>query len=197
MFNAMKCLSSIILLALTLLACQKEKSPDNNVKNESRTVAPVSERLNLPDTAKVNMLHWLRMDLAAFGCLLENEFSYRHPQYNCSLRNYKNDGDPCKNTQAYYEGLTFPDDKRIEIHSLIDTIMLDFEHGELRQIDLQFTSSLTEKEVRHIFSIDSADLPQNVVAIDYHEADSGRINGLMLVGFEHIGAGDVDCSEMQ
>jgi hypothetical protein len=150
MFNGMKCLSSIILLALTLLACQKEKSPDNNLKNESRTVAPVSERLNLPDTAKVNMLHWLRMDLASFGCLLENEFGYRHPQYNCSLKNYKNNGDPCKNTRAYYEGLTFPDNKRMEIHSLIDTIMLDFEHGDCVRLIYSFAPILQKKK-RDIF----------------------------------------------
>ena len=73
--------------------------------------------------------------------------------------------------------------------------LLEFEHGELRQASLTFSSRFTVNEVQYLFGIDPTRLPENVMLVSYNEDDEGKTNMLTLVGFEHIGSGDVDCAE--
>ena len=58
-------------------------------------------------SARIELMTWPRMNAASFGCYMEKTMGYRDKRFNCSLTHYKNAGDPCKNTDAYYEGPAF------------------------------------------------------------------------------------------
>jgi hypothetical protein len=128
---------------------------------------------------------WPRSRVDDFGCFLEKTFGYVDKKFNCRLKNYINKGDPCKNTTAYYEGPTFPENKAKEVHPLAKSIELSWEHGELQNLIITLNKKMTDAEVRKTFTLSEAASIQQC----------GLKNTcILLVGFDHMGAGDVDCS---
>ena len=55
---------------------------------------------------------WPRMTSPTFGCYVETAFGYRDKRFNCALKQYRNTGDACKNTKAYYEAWRSPTGSR-------------------------------------------------------------------------------------
>jgi hypothetical protein len=153
----------------------------------ARDAAPVLSRHDL--------LGWPRARADRFGCFLERELGFRDPRFNCALKRYVNQGGPCHDTDAYYEGPTFPDEKARRIHPLISQIQLSWEHGALQDVWVIFTRRLSEREVREALHLPDPGrpLPDNVMSLDISDC-SKDATCLSLTGFEHIGSGDVDCS---
>lgn len=153
-----------------------------------------------PAESRYDILSWARMPVDKFGCMLENEFGYRDKKFNCSLVNYKNKSTPC-NAKEYYEGLIFPKEKVQSVHSKIDSIGLDFEHGDLRRINIVFKENLPILDVQRMFRLPRQNdrLPENVMKITFSENISskekkrGFTKWLSIVGFEHMGAGEMVC----
>ena len=129
---------------------------------------------------------WLRMKADDFGCLLERDFSFKDKKFNCALKGYKNSGDPCKNTQAYYEGPTFPQNKVKQVSPLIESIDLTWEHGELQGMSVTLIKKIPENEVRNLFKLPKLASVQNC---------SLKSTCIVLTGFEHMGEADVECDE--
>lgn len=139
---------------------------------------------------------WPRATLPEFGCFLEKEFGYKDVRFNCSLKNYKNAGDPCKNTEAYYEGITFPEKYVKKINPAIKSIDLSWEHGELQSVSLSFKSKLATKKIRHLFKLPVNENGVHANIMSYSIQDCHKsYNCLTLQGFDHMGAGDVDCGD--
>ena len=107
----------------------------------------------LSNIKKSDLLSWPRSNVAQFGCFLEKSFGHRDERFNCSLKEYVNSGDPLKNTVAYYEGPIFPKDKASAVNSLIESIDLSWEHGELQAVNVDFKRKMTEKEVIAAFKL--------------------------------------------
>ena len=168
----------------------------------------------------VNVSTWPQMSVSAFGCYLEKTFGYRDKRFNCSLKGYKNQGDPCKNTDAYYEGPTFPRNLATKVYPLATDIELSWEHGELQEVRIMLAGTLNEVEVRNAFKLPRAaatalspaereTLPENIEDTDIqypsdpiHRSPATRPSDpsrgqtvVVLEGFDHIGAGDVDCGD--
>ena len=142
--------------------------------------------------ATVNILDWPRMPSAAFGCFMEKTLGHRDPRFNCNLKSAK-PGDPCIDTNAYYAGPTFPPSLATRVHPLASDIDLDFEHADLRMVSIKLTGKFSDAEVRTAFGLPGdAARPQNIMSISVHDC-SLVSTCLTLQGFEHIGAGDVDC----
>jgi len=141
-----------------------------------------------------DVLSWPRMSAAKFGCYLEKTFGYKDKKFNCSLKDYKNQGDVCKNPEAYSEGPEFPVSKSSAIHPLIETARLSFEHGELQEVSFTLKKILPEAEVRRIFKLPAANAttPENVMNIIIQNCGKDS-TCLSIEGFEHNGAGDVGC----
>jgi hypothetical protein len=152
--------------------------------------------------SKYPLLTWLRKSPVDISCMLESQLGYQDRRFRCG-RKYVNKGDPCRNTKEYYKGLQIPEKLIPRIHPLFEDMTLFFEHGNLQMIVIEFKDSMTIGQIKSIFALPltQTDFPPNVIYIDYgydertpgktHDAKYSR--ELILTGFEHMGAGDVDC----
>ncbi|WP_175748414.1 hypothetical protein [Burkholderia pyrrocinia] len=168
----------------------------------------------------VDIRAWPRMSSPAFGCTLEKTFAYRDKRFNCALKKYRNTGDACKNTTAYYEGPAFPDRLAARVHPLATKVELDWEHGDLQMVTVTLKGTWNETDVRKAFGLPRAEgrklteaelrkQPDNLMdtSIQYPSSPTddslGRrpsdpahgTTAVMLYGFDHMGAGDVECGE--
>ncbi len=146
------------------------------------------------DLKRDDILSWPRAGLQEFGCFLEREFKHKHPRFNCSLKNYQNEGDPCKNTEAYYEGVEFPASKVNEVDPSISTISLSWEHGDLQSVSIAFKAKANESQIRTKFHlpVKEQNPRQNVMSYSIQDC-SLKSNCLFLQGFDHLGEADVEC----
>lgn len=173
-----------------------------------------------PPKPTVDIRAWPRMSSPAFGCTLEKTFDYRDKRFNCTLKKYRNTGDACKNTKAYYEGPAFPDRLAARVHPLATKVELDWEHGDLQMVTVTLKGTWNEADVRKAFGLPRAEgrklteaelrkQPDNLMdtSIQYPSSPTddslGRrpsdpahgTTAVMLYGFDHMGAGDVECGE--
>ncbi|ALX15930.1 hypothetical protein P350_31440 [Burkholderia cepacia JBK9] len=180
---------------------------------------PATTGATLPKPA-VDIRAWPRMTSPRFGCYVETALGYRDKRFNCALKKYRNTGDACKNTKAYYEGPAFPDRLAASVHPLATKVDLNWEHGELQMVTVTLKGTWNATEVRKAFGLPRAEgsklteaelrsQPGNVMdtsvqypsdALDESLAKrpSNPARGttaVMLYGFDHMGAGDVDCGE--
>ena len=139
---------------------------------------------------KIDIRTWPRMPIDEFGCMMERTFEYRHERFNCSLKNYENNGDPCVNYEEYYEGFEFPENLAKKVHPWMKSISLDWEDGRLQAVSFQFDGEHSEEQILSEFGIDPDDLPDNMITVDAEN------NNLFIQGFWHMGAGDVGCDEL-
>jgi hypothetical protein len=157
---------------------------------------PMSAARSAPPIASdIHLLTWPRMPVEQFGCYLEKSFGHRDARFNCSLENYENQGDPCKNTEAFYEGPEFPQALAAEVNPLATDVDLAWEQGQLQQVTITLKGRLTEEQARRALDLpdaDSHDTPENVMYIDVQYPDAAS-TAVSLTGFDHMGAGDVDC----
>jgi hypothetical protein len=152
-----------------------------------------SQAANLA-SASTDIIPWARAAAPNFGCAMEKNFAYRYPHFNCALKRYRNKGDPCKNPDAYYEGPVFPQSLIQKIHPLVTNVTLSWEHGELQGILLTLKGQFSDSEIRRAFKLPLENaLPENVMRIDIGHENKG-LTDIYLMGFDHMGAGDVDCS---
>ena len=146
----------------------------------------------------------MRMNPVEIGCLLQTELNYRDSIFNCDYKTpYINKGDPCKKTDAYYEGPILPASVFKKMHPAIEEMHFDFEHGNLREISMTFSDSLLIDSVKAFFKLpkDNRHLPEDVMQISYGENFTSLrkpVNPkytifLSVTGFEHMGSADVEC----
>ena len=142
--------------------------------------------------AGMKILDWPRMTSPAFGCLLEKTLGHRDPRFNCALKSVK-PGDPCIDTADYHAGPKFPPALAPRVHTLASNVDLAFEHGQLQSVTVMLTGKFSEAEVRRAFGLpDDAARPANVSSISVQDC-SLLSTCLVVQGFEHMGAADVDC----
>lgn len=149
------------------------------------------------------LITWLRKSPVEISCMLESQLGYIDPVFKCGNKNYVNKGDPCKKTKEYYEGLQIPDNVAFHIYPLFKTITLAFEHGNLQDLSIEFNDSMTIDKIKELFNLPSErnKFPDNIMYIWYGEnisasnkpTDPKYTRWLTIVGFDHLGAGDVDC----
>jgi len=140
-----------------------------------------------------NVLSWPRMSIPDFGCFLEKTFGFKDPKFNCSLKNYKPSGDPCSNTDGYYEGFEFPNELVSKIHPLLDNIGLAWEHGDLQSVSFSFKKKISSDALKKAFRIpNEKSYPENIMSIGIQNCSRDGVC-LLIQGFDHMGAGEVDC----
>ncbi|MBK7963339.1 MAG: hypothetical protein IPK04_20405 [Bdellovibrionales bacterium] len=88
---------------------------------------------------------WPRAHVKEFGCFLEKEFGYKDKKFNCSLKQYTNKGDPCKNTAEYNEGPEFPKALAGKVNAKIESIDLAWEHGDLQNVSITLKENIQRK----------------------------------------------------
>ncbi|CAB3968690.1 hypothetical protein BCO9919_03373 [Burkholderia cenocepacia] len=177
---------------------------------------PSSGTLLPKPTADIRALP--RMTSPKFGCYVETSFGYRDKRFNCALKQYRNTGDACKNTKAYYEGPAFPDRLAASVHPLATKVDLDWEQGRLQMVTVTLKGTWNEADVRKAFGLPRAEgsklteaelrsEPGNLMdtSVQYPSSPldeslakrpSNPARGttaVMLYGFDHMGGGDVDC----
>lgn len=138
--------------------------------------------------SKTDFTSWPRANAKEFGCFLEKSFGQKDEKFNCELKSYKNSGDPCKNTKEYYEGPTFPREKVGKVNRRIEDIQLSWEHGELQSVSVVMKKKYPAKELKNIFKLPEAASIQDC---------SLKATCIVLTGFDHMGAGDANCSVNQ
>jgi hypothetical protein len=141
--------------------------------------------------ARYNISAWPRTSVSNFGCFLEKKFGYKDAKFNCSLKKYEVTGDPCK--KKYYEGVAFPQMLAPRIHPLVKYIGLEWEHGELQSLTLEFTEKIDAQFVKKAFGLDLERIHvKNIMSAGIQDCTQGGAC-LIVLGFDHIGAGDISC----
>jgi hypothetical protein len=130
--------------------------------------------LNTPLDPK-NPLTWVKASSREFGCMLEKEFQYVDTKFNCSLADYSNEYDPCKNPRKYYEGPLFPKAFAHKVHPKAVGIDLSWEQGVLYNTVVFFDKSTTDDEIRKSFH-----LPSN------YFLGNCSLPCLHIQGYEHV-----------
>ncbi len=102
---------------------------------------------------KKDVTTWPRASVREFGCFLEKQFGHKDKKFNCLLKTYVNKGDPCLNTEVYYEGPQFPNALAKKIDPIIDSVDLIWEHGKLQSLALTLDRRYSEKEMRKKFKL--------------------------------------------
>jgi hypothetical protein len=161
-------------------------------------VIPASPKEQKEPLKSSELLAWPRMNVSDFGCLLETKFGLKDPVFNCSQDFHSRDwGDPCRNTEAYYSGPEIPDTVGPSIHPKIKSLRLSWEHGRLQDLGIVFNGVVTSSEIEELFGLElGKKLPANIISADLQECGKGT-SCLSLTGFDHVGAGDVDCEQSE
>lgn len=156
--------------------------------------------------ANYSLRAWSRMEAADFGCWMERALGHRDAKFNCDLKNYKNTGDPCTNTDQWYEGPKFPKALVARVHPLATRIGVDFEHGDLRMIIVELAGEFSDQQVRKAFDLPDEQERQRqfgrpidpahplIMSLDVRNCGEDK-TCLDIQGFDHMGAGDADCGE--
>ena len=171
-----------------------ERSPLRRIRLLGALALLAAPALAEPALSKTDVLTWPRARADAFGCFLEKSFAIRDPRFNCALKGYVNNGDPCKNVDAYVEGPKFPDGEARLIDPSVASVELTWEHGELQSVELTLKKAAPEARVRRLFQLPAKGAPSraNVMSVDVQQCGKDA-TCLAVQGFDHMGAGDVDC----
>ena len=138
------------------------------------------------------LLSWFEMSPAEFGCMMEQTYGHRNERFNCSLTDYENNGGPCFNDEEYYEGPEFPEELVKQVHPWLKRITLEWEGGRIRLAWFHFDNEPSDEAIIAEFGIDLKKYE------DYFYPQIEPNHGsLIIVGFMHTGAGDLDCDEME
>lgn len=189
--------AALLALALALTGCKSPSPAPAATPDAGPPAAPKPKPE--PDAGRKPLaaaLEWPRMRADRFGCFLERELGVRDKRFNCSTKGYENKGDPCKETEAYYEGPAVPDSVLDRLDPGLTTVELSWEHGALQAATLTFDGVLTQAEAFERVGLPPTGqpLPANVQRAKV-EACSKAATCLTLTGFDHQGAGDVECPE--
>lgn len=150
---------------------------------------------------RADVLAWPRAGVDRFGCMLERDFDTRDPRFNCALQGYVNHGHVCSAPDAYYEGPEFPADKAAKVMPQLASIAVAHERGQVQSVTVVFRQRQTQTAIRALLGLPppGAVLPANVSAVDIQgcrpEGTTQVCNVVLIKGFDHTGAGDVDCGE--
>jgi hypothetical protein len=141
-----------------------------------------------------------RASFADIGCRMEKLFGRRDASFDCDMKNDVSTGDPCENATAYDEGPTFPKELAVRVHPLATEVHLSFEHGALQGIFVRLGGDFSAHQVRQALGRPAfADRGGNIMSIHIQPAAAGKPDpktGLPILGFDHMGAGDVDCPDL-
>jgi hypothetical protein len=190
--------AQLLAAALALTACRSSQPPAPPAAPDAGAAAAVKPAT--PDAGGkpplAVALTWPRMRADRFGCFMERELNVRDKRFNCSTKGYENQGDPCKNVEAWSEGPAVPDAVLDKLDPDLGTLELSWEHGNLQAATLTFNGVLTPAEAYQRVGLPPGGkpLPENVQSARV-EACSKASTCLTLTGFDHQGAGDVDCPE--
>ena len=137
---------------------------------------------------KTDFTTWPKANVVKFGCFLEKEFGHKDKKFNCGLKDHVNNGDPCKNVEAYYAGPEFPLALVDKVNDKIESITLAWEDDRLQNVSVVLKSRYSEKKARKLFK-----LPNNSYT---SVSNCGKNNTCISIqGFDHMGSGDVECGE--
>lgn len=149
-----------------------------------------------------NVLSWPRASVDKFGCMLERDFQTRDAKFNCALRNYVHVSNVCDPASPYYEGPMFPADKAAKVAEQFEEISVAHEYGGVQSVTIRLKQRQTQTAIRALLGLPAsprAPLPSNIASLDIQgcktEGASQVCNVVLLQGFEHMGAGDVECGE--
>jgi hypothetical protein len=132
---------------------------------------------------KTEFGQWPRARADVFGCFLEKEFGFKDKKFNCSLKDYHNHGDPCKNVDAYVEGPEFPLGAMTQVGADVKSIQLAWEHGDLQSVSVEFQGKKKLDELKKYRLPSDASLQDCTL----------NTTCVVVEGFDHLGAGDAGC----
>ena len=147
-----------------------------------------------PPAPPIGLLSWPRMRAHEFGCLLQTRYGARDPRWGCARPDPGPAGDPCTHTRAYYDGPAFPASAVAAVAAGVEEIRLSWEHRDLQAVSVVLRGALPEAEARRRLDLPQvgAPLPANVQGITVQRCGRDR-TCVDLVGFDHMGAGEVEC----
>jgi hypothetical protein len=150
---------------------------------------------------------WLRQPVEKFACTLAKEYGYEDPKFKCGI---KPSGKPDPRNESWNAGPVFPKDKVKGIHSLLSDLEIEWEHGDIRTLTFTFEKELSVQTVQRMFNLPRTQEDwethfDDIQSINYgnltvdqlrtKDLDLLFVKSLTLIGFEHMGAGDIEFEE--
>jgi hypothetical protein len=115
----------------------------------------------------------------------------RDPAFNCTSPKAPT-GDPCRDTDSYDRGPKFPEALVAKVSPTIAAIQVEWEHGDLQSLALHFKPEVTREAIERAFAVAAGpERHSNVMSADIQGGSSLL---LQMQGFDHMGAGDVECA---
>lgn len=114
---------------------------------------PVKREIDYSDITDI--LTWIRMRLADFGCMLETKYGYRDTIYNCRLKNNLAKTDP-NNNKLFYDEIQVPDSLVSRIGNHINKLHLYWVQGVLHQINISFSMAIDTNDLKNELDIDTS-----------------------------------------
>ena len=168
-------------------------APDAVVVDDLPPVDPLPDDEHGSYTPRVALgdpLTWPRATSRQFGCMLEKA-GQRDPTFHCTAPKPKQ-GDPCKDVTHYYAGPEFPAALLPRVGHRVRTVTLSWEHGALQNVILQFEPGVDQAAVEAMFQLPAAKARhENITGVSIQNCPAQC--SLLLIGFDHMGAGDVEC----
>ena len=134
---------------------------------------------------------WPRMNAQELGCSLTAQFGQRADLPACVDTAYPQ-GDPCVYIDNWYAGPQFPDGFAPEVHPNVKRVRLNWEHGHVQSVTLLLDGVYSESEAAAMFA--TPELPANVMTTSVQRCMRDA-SCMMIIGFDHLGAGEADCSD--
>ncbi len=145
-----------------------------------------------PTTGGVDLSTWPRMSAVDFGCMMEKRFGHKDKRYHCGSAPPP-DANPCTDPGGWGAGPAFPADKASAVGADVDSVSLDWEHGDLQAVNVTLNKGVPLARARGALGLpDDAHKPSNVQSVSVQQCSRDQVC-VILEGFEHMGAGDLDC----
>jgi len=160
-------------------------------------VSPGIVRATDASTAELSpsdLATWPRMRATDFGCMLEKRFGTRDARFNCASDfDRMNWGDACRDVDHYYAGPALPPAIAKTLPSPIESIDIAWEQGRMQNVSITFDRKVSEGDVEALLGLRiDGPMPDNIGSADIQDCATGK-SCLVLQGFDHQGAGDLDC----
>ncbi|MBW8808863.1 MAG: hypothetical protein JF591_08495 [Lysobacter sp.] len=150
--------------------------------------------------APTELTTWPRMRATDFGCMLEKRFGVQDKKFGCAADFDRIDwGDGCDGGGNYHAGPELPARVAKTLPAPIKSVETVWEHGEAQYVSIDFDPGTSKHAIEVLMGLDAGERrPANVMNVSITECpgDTNCTPNLLMLGFDHMGAGDLECDKL-
>ncbi|WP_157476349.1 hypothetical protein [Lysobacter sp. Root690] len=170
------------------------------VSGHAFAAAPSASQAAGARLAPTELTTWPRMRATDFGCMLEKRFGVQDKKFGCAADFDRIDwGDGCDGGGNYHAGPELPARVAKTLPAPIKSVEIVWEHGEAQYVSIDFDPGTSKHEIEVLMGLGAGkQRPANVMDVSITECagDNNCTPNLFMLGFDHMGAGDLECDKL-